>query len=310
MVDGKFNAPVTFYDAGNASPRDFQRNIYQVNQETGQIRQAATLRTQRYYESQMIRLYAFHGSAADPAPIVVDWDVRTVETANGPVQIRTVPEDGQLVRQDFQSVQEARQYVENDTTAQLGGFSNLPEERVDALEHYRQVKVNAYEGASAQNYPAVKLFERVPGATVEGSGPANTTVTAQVEMEVPSRNSTFTYKQYAETGADGTFEMTLPYSTTGYENWGVEEGYTNVSIRATGPYTFSTGLTADENMTISRYTASANVTEGQVVGEEDAPVSVDLERQIVSQPDGANNSTDTSNTSAVQPITTDADLPA
>ncbi|UWG48137.1 Dolichol phosphate-mannose mannosyltransferase [Halanaeroarchaeum sp. HSR-CO] len=286
MVEGKFGAPVTFYDAGELSQRDTQTQIYQVNQETGSVQPAATLRTQRYYESQMVRLYNYHGSATDPAPIVVNWDVDTVETANGPVQIPVVPEDGQLVRQDFESVQEAQQYAEEDGSAQVGGFQGIPEERVTALEHYRLVKVN--DGPENANQRAVKLFEKVPGATVEGQGPADSEVTAQVEMEIPSRNTTFTYTQHAQTDSNGDFAMTLPYSSTGYDEWGTDEGYTNVSVRATGDYQFSTPPTADENLTVSSYTATADVTEGQVIGEDDSTITVDLEEEVLQEPEGAN----------------------
>ncbi|MFW5937495.1 MAG: oligosaccharyl transferase, archaeosortase A system-associated, partial [Halanaeroarchaeum sp.] len=310
MVDSKFGAPVTFYDDGNLSQRDVQRTIYQVNEESGQIQRAASLRTQRYYESQMVRLYEFHGSAVEPQPVVVDWETETVETAQGPARIPVVPEGERLESQSFDNMSAAEQYVEEDGSAQIGGFQNYPEERIDALEHYRQVKVNDVAGASAQNYPAVKLFERVPGATVEGQGPADTEVTAQVEMEVPSRNTTFNYTQYAQTDEDGTFEMTLPYSTTGYDEYGVEEGYTNVSVRATGPYEFSTAPSADENLTVTMHSASANVTEGQVVGEDDAPVTVELEEQVISEPEGAQNETDTENQSAIDPVEIEADAPA
>jgi len=49
-----------------------------------------------------------------------------------------------------------------------------------------------------------KVFERVPGATIEGSGPADTTVRAQVEMQMPGSDETFTYHQVAgETDENG-----------------------------------------------------------------------------------------------------------
>ncbi|AKH97999.1 oligosaccharyl transferase, archaeosortase A system-associated [Halanaeroarchaeum sulfurireducens] len=303
MVEGKFGAPVTFYTDGNLSQRDTQRTIYQVSEQSEGVQRAATLRTQRYYESQMVRLYAFHGSAADPAPVVVDWDTDTVETAQGPVRIPVVPEDGQLVNQDFQSLEEAQQYVEEDGSAQIGGFQNIPEERVEALEHYRLVKIN--EGPDNPDERAVKLFERVPGATVAGQGPADSEVTAEVELEIPSRNTSFTYTQHAQTDADGSFEMTLPYASTGYDEWGTEEGYTDVNVEATGPYQFSTAPSADENLTISTYTGTEHVTEGQVVGEDDATVTVELEEEILQEPEGAtagNETATTESTESVAPI--------
>ncbi|MFC7136590.1 hypothetical protein ACFQRB_08915 [Halobaculum litoreum] len=58
----------------------------------------------------------------------------------------------------------------------------------------------------------MKTFEKVPGATIEGSGAEpNETVTATVQMRVPNGGtggnaSTFTYTQETTADADGTFE--------------------------------------------------------------------------------------------------------
>jgi dolichyl-diphosphooligosaccharide--protein glycosyltransferase len=133
----------------------------------------------------------------------------------------------------------------------------------------------------------VKLFERVPGATVQGSGaPANTTVLAQVQMRDPTQNSTFLYRQYVTSDANGNFEMTLPYSTTGYDEYGPENGYTNVSVRAQSQYQFYSvqqQLVVDEdgNQSLSyrQWTANTNVSEGAVNGATDEPVTVVLEEQ-------------------------------
>jgi dolichyl-diphosphooligosaccharide--protein glycosyltransferase len=138
--------------------------------------------------------------------------------------------------------------------------------------------------------PWLKVFERVPGATVQGEGPANSNVTAAVEMYSPTTDSHFVYRQIAETGPDGQFEMTLPYSSTGYEEYGPENGYTNVSTRATGPYQFYEAQSGTNYFPAGRintssgaqyiYQASANVTEAQVVGEDASPVTVELERRV------------------------------
>jgi dolichyl-diphosphooligosaccharide--protein glycosyltransferase len=115
----------------------------------------------------------------------------------------------------------------------------------------------------------------------------------------------FTYRQHAETGPDGEFTMTLPYSTTGYENFGPEEnGHTNVSVRAADAYEFTTGnQTLDDGLTVVEYADSADVSEAQVLGEGDEPVTVDLEREVVHEPEGANNST-------TESLTPDVDLTA
>ena len=133
----------------------------------------------------------------------------------------------------------------------------------------------------------MKTFERVPGATVDGSGAEpGAEVRATVEMQIPETGSTFTYTQYATADENGNFEMTLPYSTTGYDEFGPENGYTNTSVRATGPYTFSS-TTTDGGLTTTVRGAQAAVDEAQVVGVDDSPVTVELAEQSVDVPEGA-----------------------
>ncbi|KAB1188435.1 MULTISPECIES: oligosaccharyl transferase, archaeosortase A system-associated [Haloferax] len=301
-TSSKFGAPTVFYDESNISRTDFYNRIYRTQEQNGQERvvAAANINDQRYYESQMVRLYKYHGSARDPSPVVVDWEERT--SANGDVTFRVTPSDGQPIK-TFDNMSAAEAYVENDPTSQIGGIGSFPEERVAALEHYRLVKSSnssALRSGSYQNSlirtgnalgiqpqaligsnPAwVKTFERVPGATVDGSGaPANTNVTAQVEMRDPTTNTTFTYTQRVQTDENGDFKMTLPYSTTGYDDYGPENGYTNVSVRATGDYTFFGPTSFEGNSTIVTYQAqNVSVDEGLVNGAEDGTVEVTLER--------------------------------
>jgi dolichyl-diphosphooligosaccharide--protein glycosyltransferase len=138
----------------------------------------------------------------------------------------------------------------------------------------------------------VKTFERVDGATIEGEGPANRTVRASVEMEVPSTNSTFTYRAQAQTDENGEFSLTVPYSTTGYDEYSAEDGYTEPSVRATGPYELRTGATFDGNSSLVAYNASVDVTEGQVVGEDTGPIEVTLDEQVLGSVGGSENGTD------------------
>ena len=110
-------------------------------------------------------------------------------------------------------------------------------------------------------------------------------------MDIPTTGESFVYTQYAETDADGNFEMTLPYSTTGYDEFGPEEGYTNPSVRANGSYQFL----APEAGAIGQ----TDVTEAQVIGEDETPVTVELvsiESQLTtsaeSEPDGDSETSD------------------
>ena len=329
-TDSKFGAPTVWYDESNVSTSDFYDRIYRLQEQNGQTRIAAStnVNDQRYYESLMVRLYKYHGSARDPSPVVVDWDERT--SANGDVTFKVTPSDGQAIK-TFDNMSAAKTYVENDGSSQIGGVGEFPEERVEALDHYRLVKSSnssALRSGSYQNSlvragntygiqpqillgnnPAwVKTFERVPGATIDGSGaPANSNVTARVEMRDATTNTTFTYVQHVQTDENGEFTMTVPYSTTGYDDYGPENGYTNVSVRATGDYTFTGPQTFEGNNTIVAYQAqNVSVDEGLVNGAEDGTVDVTLERteQELTFTESSNNSTNESNYVDADAVTT------
>jgi dolichyl-diphosphooligosaccharide--protein glycosyltransferase len=324
----KFGAPTVFYDRNgtSVSQSEFITPI-RAPQQDGSLPAAFYHRSQRYYESQMVRLYQFHGSAVGgtSTTTVVDWDRARVQTGGGTAIVRVLPEEGSPIR-TFDNRSAAEAYVANDSTSAIGGVGSNPGERVDALEHYRLVKYSdvsatgsssyrsvyqrllAYSGLGLegllQTNPAwVKLFERVPGATVRGEGPANETVVAAARMYVPASNSTFTYRQYAETGPDGEFTMTLPYATEGYDDWGPAEGYTNVSVRARGNYSIYTddiGFRQANNSTWYGPTAigRTDVSEAHVIGENTTPIRVTLDRT------GPDNRTGTDNesTSSLAPL--------
>ncbi|SFG17772.1 dolichyl-diphosphooligosaccharide--protein glycosyltransferase [Halopelagius inordinatus] len=297
----KFGAPTIWYDAENVSQNQFYEPIYRFDQE-GQYQGNFLVRHQRYYDSMMTRLYLYHGSAHEPSPVVVDWEPQSVSSGSGERTVKAAPTGNETTVKTFDNMSAARQYVAEDGTAQIGGIGSYPSERVPALENYRLTKVsnssatqsNAYlrqlygdarmagvqPQATLPSDPSwVKTFERVPGATVSGSGaPANANVTASVEMNVPTSNSTFTYTQRAQADENGEFTMTLPYATTGYDEYGPENGYTNVSVRAAGPYTISSGASLNESGYVVSQQANLSVEEGQVNGAEDGNVSVELER--------------------------------
>ncbi|WP_231183005.1 oligosaccharyl transferase, archaeosortase A system-associated [Haladaptatus sp. DYF46] len=305
----KFFAPTVFNE--NVSQSTFIDPIYIGNRGNYVIQHK-----QAYYETQMVRLYMYGGSSVEPKPIVLDWDVVT-GTQNGQQVSSKVKPQGtnETVVRTFDTMKEARAFVEEDGSSQIGGIGPYPSERIPALQHYRVVKESQSKstyvsshyqvlvqrlqllqqgGATGQDFlrtsPSwVKTFERVPGATVQGTGPANTTITASVKLNSQS-GGTFTYTQKAQTDENGEFTMTLPYSTTGYDKWGTDEGYTNVDVRAAGPYEFKTPETAGENGFTFK-NATAQVTEGQVIGEDTSPVTVSVDQQQTVPVEGANNST-------------------
>jgi dolichyl-diphosphooligosaccharide--protein glycosyltransferase len=332
----KFGAPTVFYDAEeNVSRSDFLRTMYRFDDgNQGRFVGTFSLRTDRFYNSTMTKLYYYHGSARSPSPIVVDWEPRRVQTSSGEaVTLPSNPQGQDSFVRTFDNMSAAESYVEEDGTAQIGGLGAFPTQRVEALEHYRLVHMSrttasnqilrtvgreaqiagANPRATVPSNPAwVKTFERVPGATVQGSGaPPNTTVTASTELRIPNTNSTFVYTQQATTNADGEFEMTLPYATTGYDEYGPDNGYTNVSVRATGPYTVGTPATLNETGSIVSFRANLSVPEGQVNGDEDGTVTVELERNSQELTLGSGSSDDDSGSdtqSAVRApmVTTDA----
>lgn len=318
---GKYAAPTAFYNNtgyGSDAPEtiaisDLYTNVFSTR--TGRL--AFPLKHQRHYESMRVRLYQYHGSAMEPQPIVTDYDIRAFDQG----EVAVTPSDGNTTRQ-FRSMRQARQFVEEDGSAQVGGIGPFPPERVPALQHYRLVKVAETSGLRAARFQRVliqdmqghglcqtrqqclgigqqlqatpqqwvKTFERVPGGTVEGTGPANATVTAEVEMRMTTVNRTFTYTQQAQTGPEGQFTMTLPYASSDYEAVGVPEGYTNTSVRATGPYEFSTPPSTNESDYVTRWSATADVSEAQVLGVDETPVSVQLESGVLLPPqDGDGN---------------------
>jgi oligosaccharyl transferase (archaeosortase A-associated) len=293
--NSKFTAPTVFND--RVSQSDFYGPVYASN-----FRNVFNLRTQQYYESMVVRLYAYHGSAMTPQPIVVDWQNRRVQTQDGrQITVRAGAEGRNTVLRQFDNVSAAQSFVESDGSAQVGGVGHYPTERVSALEHYRLVTVSessALRSARYQqsarrafrmtgvppraqtiNQPSwVKVFERVPGATITADDLApNTSVRATVEMRVPATNETFAYRQETRTTDQGELSMTLPYATTGYDEYGPENGYTNASVRATGPYVIESSLAA-ENGSLVQYRSTVEIQEGRVNGDIEGAREVSLER--------------------------------
>jgi dolichyl-diphosphooligosaccharide--protein glycosyltransferase len=312
--NSKFGAPVTFY-SGNETRSDFNRVLYQQTEQGG-FQTVMQVNTQRYHESQMIRLYEHYGSAVDPEPVVVDWETQTAQTRDGgQVEVSTLPADPTTTIKQFDNMTAAREYVAEDGSAQIGGVGTLPSERVAALEHHRlvhasqarsqspsalQVRVlqqlipegTSVEDVLGESFLAafqddyVKTFERVPGATIEGSGAEpGAEVEATVELQ-KSSGQTFEYTQYAEADSNGDFAFTVPYSTTGYDEFGPENGYTNTSVRATGAYTVSTQQTTGDDLYTTQRVGQVEVTEGQVVGADDAAATVELDEEIIDCPSG------------------------
>ena len=136
-----------------------------------------------------------------------------------------------------------------------------------------------------------KTFERVPGATIEGTVDANASVdelTLSTELN-PANGRNFTYSQRVDV-ENNQFTATVPYATTGYDEYGVEEGYTDTSVRATGSYrAFASGGFDQNTSEFITYQGTVNVTEGQVIGENESVSTITVEEQRQSLDIGGGN---------------------
>jgi dolichyl-diphosphooligosaccharide--protein glycosyltransferase len=352
---GKFFAPTVWNESFEQS--DFYTRLGTVNEQGG-IQTLSMIQKEPYYKSMAVRLYHYHGSAQTPrvpglGVPVVEWQGAERDLGDGRTLIQApTTEQGTLDRAVTfaNNTQEARQMVQDNPSAQIGGIGAIPNERVPALEHFRLVQMSDVsalgrsDGALRANenglgfalpqftrrtiastglgaeigerignqsltqrqvsrmmqqrtqlgrtiqsvgerrvlFPNTaawtKVFERVPGATIEGeNAPANSTITLSVPMQ-PENGPEFIYRQRVQTNDDGEFTTTVPYSTTGYDEIGVEDGYTDVNVRANGSYRIQeTGRGPNGNFTL--YSAQFNVTEAQVVGEDPSPVEVNVTQQ-------------------------------
>ncbi len=315
-IQGKFFAPTEFHDEFEPQDFFERVRLGEQDPQSPQDLFSTSLMAheQPYYESMVSRLYHYHGSQQDPEPIgfqrgglaegenpitvfdtveeAEEWADERIDRSVGgfgvsPSESVEALEHFRLVHQsDVSSLLVSEQ--EGELQQQHGLFFgkdqvfNRDIQNSGILDAYlEQVAENPQNPTEEEqliaqqqaldstiNNPAwTKTFERVPGATIEGSGgSANEAVTLTVEME-PENGEPFTYQQRVETDENGEFTATVPYATDGYDEWGVEEGYTDTDVRATGNY---------EVLTQSGLGAEFDVSEGQVIGEDDSVVEVDL----------------------------------
>jgi dolichyl-diphosphooligosaccharide--protein glycosyltransferase len=326
--NAKFRAPIQFYDAGNVSQRTFftQRTIegqtfdkqVLVRGQRG-FQGVFTERKQRYYDSMVVRLYKYHGSRAEPTvdtlfgSRVIVFDYREIDAQGTSYKVVPTGENQSAIK-TFANMSAAKSFVEEDGSARIGGVGDIPRETVPALEHYRLVDTADATALSQRSYRAqllrtartlgiqprfllkstpkwVKTFEKVPGATVRGTGASpNETITATVQMKLPAPSggnaTTFEYRQQTTADENGNFTLTLPYSTTDYDEYGPDNGYTNVSVRSVGAYTISGEVESNESAYLLRNAAQLNVSEGDVNGDEDGVVTVELDEEVLQEPEG------------------------
>ncbi|HIJ06509.1 MAG: Oligosaccharyl transferase, STT3 subunit [Methanomicrobiales archaeon 53_19] len=216
MTTGKFWAMTTWHDPVNATAPFQTRMLYEESE--GSYSQVS-LQRESYFQTMIQRLHVFDGSAVTPEEILV---VQSAPASSLGVGAGSTPVITGISK--TKSVDEARAYIaEFEKTAAPNHSAEIltPEmfvssTELDALQRFRLVyesPKNVLDGGGDIRY--VKIFEFVPGATVQGEG----------MIEVPIKTNTgrtFTYRQESR---DGVF--VLPYPT--------EAGPDDVVV-ATGPY--------------------------------------------------------------------------
>ncbi|MDG6249591.1 oligosaccharyl transferase, archaeosortase A system-associated, partial [Methanocalculus sp.] len=218
MTTGKFWAMATWFDPVNATDHFQTVMLYQESQDS-QMLTPVNLYRQSYYQTMIQRLHVFDGSARDPGEV---WVITSIPASLAGVTGSPYPviAGGET----FASAVEAQAYIEEYKMSAPAGHRAdilspemfIPSTELDALRHIRLVyesPTNMVSDGGDIRY--VKIFEVVPGATVQGDG----------MIEVPIKTNTgrtFTYRQESR---DGFF--VLPYPT--------EAGPDDVVV-ATGPY--------------------------------------------------------------------------
>lgn len=135
-----------------------------------------------------------------------------------------------------------RQYDEplggGNATTTIQDLNQLPDNQVLGIG--RGSRLYDFRGVAS-----VKTFERVEGATITGQANATgtETVIAGVQISTTNTDRSFQYIHETQTNPDGSFEVTVPYPTE--DDVSVEEGGTNASVEADGPYNVFVG----ENVT-------------------------------------------------------------
>ncbi|MDF9744110.1 oligosaccharyl transferase, archaeosortase A system-associated [Natrinema salsiterrestre] len=158
---------------------------------------------------------------------------------------------------------------------------------------------------------AVKTYERVDGATIAGSledttvsDTDNATVAATVELETDS-GRTFNYTQRSNVSEDGSYEMTVPYATN--DELGVDDGYTNSSVAATGEYDVTVFAPGQQGFPVAQYSGQTAVSETAVVeGEtvDDGPLE-EVEQPTGNETSGNETGTESGDSGSTDDGTTD-----
>jgi dolichyl-diphosphooligosaccharide--protein glycosyltransferase len=127
---------------------------------------------------------------------------------------------------------------------------------------------------------SVKTFERVEGATITGQANAtDSNVLASVRLRTTNTDREFDYFREAETDENGRFEVTVPYATEG--DVSVEEGGTNSTVEARGPYSVFVGENVSKVEAFGQVGVTGTEEEGRVnVTETDVYMGNEVEVEL------------------------------
>lgn len=175
-----------------------------------------------------------------------------------------VAEDKYLKNQKYYKSLQSRLYLYHGSnfSSPSGGFGIYPYKSVDALENYRYIygsnstvtgnntkgrmkiveEYTEHDNVKSEDFIPMsssytKVFERVPGAEIMGyDASPESQIMIKTKIIEPNNNETFYYKQVKKADKEGNFNFTVPYSTSGYDKWGTEYGYSNPKVHAVSDY--------------------------------------------------------------------------
>lgn len=253
-----------------------------------------SLYSDAYYKSLAPKLYHYHGSSVGQSPIVVRTERSEQGFTSTPGDIRRSE-----VIKSFDSMDKAESFVE-ENGGQIGGLMSNPTTEVSHVENYRLVHLSTDSVVNDRIFnqmagnllqfnqdlqysdiiiepSTVKTFEKVNGATLEGSNAyPNSEVIAQVQIDIESSEQPLVYRATAQADENGNYSLTVPYSTTGFDEYTAADGYTNPAVRPNGSYTVFNRNPEGQG----RKLAQVTVTEGQIYGEEDSTITVGLSQRL------------------------------
>jgi dolichyl-diphosphooligosaccharide--protein glycosyltransferase len=127
---------------------------------------------------------------------------------------------------------------------------------------------------------SVKTFERVEGATITGQANAtDSNVLASVRLRTTNTDREFDYFRETETDENGRFEVTVPYATEG--DVSVEEGGTNSTVEARGPYSVFVGENVSKVEAFGQVGVTGTEEEGRInVTETDVYMGNEVEIEL------------------------------